>query len=294
MNDSGKSTARFLAGVFRWLLVFYSFALLVGIFIYGGIGPASNNTGMGGAIAAGMVSFFLYILCLIFSIPATMWLGRWEKKRAEEAGLPPESVLAGFSWATLAGISAYFVIILALDQLLPGTINPGLFFAVHFAIFFAIGWTILHRPLRPGIPGQISSPRLSNGQAAVLSLVGISLVFNGFQFFYPKLRNFPGGFPDIAVHRFTRLVMPADDQSGEGAYITQTIGSYEEIVAFYEQALTTNGWSIKAKWSYGNWPTKIIASDGKQTLRLTIYGRRVDFQVDQFPCSRVGDSERCY
>jgi len=271
---------------------FYGLALWAGVLIYGGIGPAANGTGMGGAIAAGMVLTFLYFLSFVLAIPASIWLGRWERQRADQAGLAPEAGYTTFVWALLPGVVAYLLIILALDQLLPGTLNPGLFFVVHSFIFVAIGWTIFNRPLPAPVSSEGSSRRLSLGQVVVLSLAGLGLVFNWFQFYQPKLLNFPGGFPNVPVHKFTRLVMPADDQSGQGEYMTQTIGSYQEVVDFYEQSLSSNGWSIKAQWDYP-WPTKIIASDGKRTLRLTIYGSRVDFQVDPTPCHQVTDSERC-
>lgn len=144
-------------------------------------------------------------------------------------------------------------------------------------------------------------------QFLIGSLLVASLAVNVKAYFRPV--NLPSYFPStIPLPRGSQISLK---ETTSNQLFQSSNLSYADTIHFFKTALPQHGWRIIASWDYsanvtdnngqplkpgneGGEPTKIIASNTVQTVRIEVYGSAGNvLEVDNYPCYHVIENEQC-
>lgn len=299
---------KILNAILKFLLVFAALAVTAIGIVNPLIWQACDNCDLGIIGIAYGYYLFALIIILPLSIVFTRVLIGVEKRYCESRGLDHERTIVSFILLSLpVAAGLFYLIYRSAGWLLATSTSPDVALIAFglVGLLFVIG--ISQPPLQfmPGFGKPTVKLRLGHALMLLSALIAGSLLL--FQFKQTKPLALPDFIPEtLPFYAGTTLPEPPTSNSIE-AIVPM---NYRQAVDYYKSSLPTAGWPIIASWDYsgnGSWnsdgssgfPTKVITSDKKQTVRFTIYPdsgntkSRVTIELNNYPCYRVVESEQC-
>jgi len=296
-----------LSAILKFVVVFAALATIAMGIVNPLIWQACDNCDLGIiGIAYGYYGIGL-IVTLPLSIVITKIILHGAGQYTQLLNLDQEFNAVSFIFPVLPlGILLYLLILRSFGWLIASTTSTDVLLIVFGTVGLLFIISLNRSPLQLPLGAQKPILKLAYHHVLILLLGVVAGITGLFQASVSRPVTLPTFVPStFPLAQGTTTSEPPRDNTVE----MNVPLSYEKTVEYFKSASPNAGWPIIASWDYsGNssstvgpsgWPTKIIASDKKQTVRLTIYPgdrnetSRVTIDVENHPCYRVVENEEC-